>query len=124
MNDEHRLIYKATEDAVLITRCRYHYEGLTGRQDGHSGLAGPRRAAIAQVGRGGGRVPDPCPIAAGTRRSGPPRASSRPRPSTLQDVVLLSSRLHQESPQIRSSAPDSNACGRGETRLCHAGDHS
>ncbi|MEH0545718.1 Txe/YoeB family addiction module toxin [Streptomyces sp. B21-105] len=26
INDEHRLIYKATEDGVLIAQCRYHYE--------------------------------------------------------------------------------------------------
>ncbi|MFC1412978.1 Txe/YoeB family addiction module toxin [Streptacidiphilus sp. N1-12] len=26
INDEHRLIYKVTEDAVLIAQCRYHYE--------------------------------------------------------------------------------------------------
>jgi toxin YoeB len=26
INDEHRLIYKATEDAVLVAHCRYHYE--------------------------------------------------------------------------------------------------
>ena len=26
VNDEHRLIYKATEDSVLIAQCRYHYE--------------------------------------------------------------------------------------------------
>ncbi|MER5346575.1 MULTISPECIES: hypothetical protein [Streptomyces] len=26
MNDEHRLIYKATEDAVLIAQCHYRYE--------------------------------------------------------------------------------------------------
>ncbi|MGW2961309.1 Txe/YoeB family addiction module toxin [Streptomyces sp. NPDC001220] len=25
-NDEHRLIYKATEDAVLIAQCHYRYE--------------------------------------------------------------------------------------------------
>ncbi|MER5371770.1 Txe/YoeB family addiction module toxin [Streptomyces sp. NPDC002553] len=27
INDEHRLIYKATEDGVLVAQCRYHYEG-------------------------------------------------------------------------------------------------
>lgn len=26
INDEHRLIYKVTEDNVLIAQCRYHYE--------------------------------------------------------------------------------------------------
>ncbi|MFE7842984.1 Txe/YoeB family addiction module toxin [Streptomyces sp. NPDC057474] len=26
INDEHRLIYNATEDGVLIAQCRYHYE--------------------------------------------------------------------------------------------------
>ena len=26
INDEHRLIYKVTEDSVLIAQCRYHYE--------------------------------------------------------------------------------------------------
>ncbi len=26
INDEHRLIHKVTEDAVLIAQCRYHYE--------------------------------------------------------------------------------------------------
>ena len=26
INDEHRLIYKAIEDGVLIAQCRYHYE--------------------------------------------------------------------------------------------------
>lgn len=26
VNDEHRLIYKVTEDNVLIAQCRYHYE--------------------------------------------------------------------------------------------------
>jgi toxin YoeB len=26
INDEHRLIHKATEDCVLIAQCRYHYE--------------------------------------------------------------------------------------------------
>lgn len=26
INDEHRLIYKVTEDGVLIAQCRYHYE--------------------------------------------------------------------------------------------------
>ncbi|WP_200307434.1 Txe/YoeB family addiction module toxin [Streptomyces adelaidensis] len=26
INDEHRLIYKAPEDSVLIAQCRYHYE--------------------------------------------------------------------------------------------------
>jgi toxin YoeB len=26
ISDEHRLIYKVTEDAVLIAQCRYHYE--------------------------------------------------------------------------------------------------
>ncbi|WP_078841332.1 type II toxin-antitoxin system YoeB family toxin [Streptomyces acidiscabies] len=26
VNDEHRLIYKATEDGVLVAQCRYHYE--------------------------------------------------------------------------------------------------
>ncbi|WP_457784570.1 Txe/YoeB family addiction module toxin [Streptomyces mirabilis] len=26
INDEHRLIYKATEDAVLIAQCHYRYE--------------------------------------------------------------------------------------------------
>ncbi|MFD5258631.1 type II toxin-antitoxin system YoeB family toxin [Streptomyces bobili] len=25
VNDEHGLIYKATEDGVLIAQCRYHY---------------------------------------------------------------------------------------------------
>jgi toxin YoeB len=26
INDEHRLIYKVTEDSILIAQCRYHYE--------------------------------------------------------------------------------------------------
>ncbi len=26
INDEHRLIYKATKDGVPIAQCRYHYE--------------------------------------------------------------------------------------------------
>ncbi|GAB3667945.1 hypothetical protein GCM10027589_34150 [Actinocorallia lasiicapitis] len=26
INDEQRLIYKATEAAILIAQCRYHYE--------------------------------------------------------------------------------------------------
>ncbi|MFI1582331.1 Txe/YoeB family addiction module toxin [Embleya sp. NPDC020630] len=26
INDEHRLIYKVTDDSVLIAQCRYHYE--------------------------------------------------------------------------------------------------
>ncbi|WP_083462748.1 type II toxin-antitoxin system YoeB family toxin [Kitasatospora griseola] len=26
INDEHRLIHKATGDSVLIAQCRYHYE--------------------------------------------------------------------------------------------------
>ena len=25
INDEHRLVYKVSEDAVLIAQCRYHY---------------------------------------------------------------------------------------------------
>ncbi|UAJ79437.1 Txe/YoeB family addiction module toxin [Leifsonia sp. ZF2019] len=25
ITDEHRLVYKVTEDAVLIAQCRYHY---------------------------------------------------------------------------------------------------
>ncbi|NUS13428.1 MAG: Txe/YoeB family addiction module toxin [Streptomyces sp.] len=27
ITDEHRLIYKVTDDSVLIAQCRYHYEG-------------------------------------------------------------------------------------------------
>ncbi|NJP43456.1 Txe/YoeB family addiction module toxin [Actinacidiphila epipremni] len=26
ITDEHRLIYKVTDDSVLIAQCRYHYE--------------------------------------------------------------------------------------------------
>ncbi|MGC0419214.1 Txe/YoeB family addiction module toxin [Embleya sp. AB8] len=26
INDEHRLIYKLTDDSILIAQCRYHYE--------------------------------------------------------------------------------------------------
>ncbi|WP_371479734.1 Txe/YoeB family addiction module toxin [Kitasatospora sp. NBC_00315] len=26
INDEHRLIYKVTDDSILIAQCRYHYE--------------------------------------------------------------------------------------------------
>jgi toxin YoeB len=26
ITDEHRLIYKVTDDAILIAQCRYHYE--------------------------------------------------------------------------------------------------
>ncbi|MBI4772541.1 MAG: Txe/YoeB family addiction module toxin [Chloroflexi bacterium] len=25
INDEHRLVYKVTDDAILIIACRYHY---------------------------------------------------------------------------------------------------
>lgn len=25
INDEHRLVYKVTEDAIIIVACRYHY---------------------------------------------------------------------------------------------------
>jgi toxin YoeB len=25
INDEHRLVYKVTEDAIVIVSCRYHY---------------------------------------------------------------------------------------------------
>lgn len=26
INDEHRLVYKVTDEAILIVACRYHYE--------------------------------------------------------------------------------------------------
>jgi toxin YoeB len=26
INDEHRFIYKITEDAIIVALCRYHYE--------------------------------------------------------------------------------------------------
>ncbi|MBX7224453.1 MAG: Txe/YoeB family addiction module toxin [Chitinophagales bacterium] len=26
INDEHRLIYRVTEDAILIAKCRFHYD--------------------------------------------------------------------------------------------------
>src|SRR4029079_706716 len=41
INDEHRLIYKATEDRVLIAHCRYHSEVLRGGS-GPGGGAQPR----------------------------------------------------------------------------------
>ena len=27
MNDKHRLIYKVTDEAIIIIACRYHYQG-------------------------------------------------------------------------------------------------
>ena len=30
INDEHRLIYKVTDDSILIAQCRYHYESRAG----------------------------------------------------------------------------------------------
>ena len=26
INDEHRLVYKVTDDAIMIASCRYHYQ--------------------------------------------------------------------------------------------------
>ncbi|MFF2519692.1 hypothetical protein [Streptomyces sp. NPDC058086] len=59
MNDEHRLIYKAAEDAVLIAQCHYRYESW---QDSRIEQARDARSAAP-------------PCAAPPGRSRPPSSS-------------------------------------------------